>query len=71
MWIRVRLPVVGLRHFVCRIARIVCERYNELNFCAFGSVSFTAEPFGDQKTANVTFGEVTILVSLTGRAALR
>jgi hypothetical protein len=69
MWIKVRLPLVGSGYFICNAARMVCEKYNELNVSSFGRPSIGANPFGDQGSVNNTISELTILFSLPGRAS--
>jgi hypothetical protein len=67
---RSRLPLVELRHLICRIVQMVCEKYGDLNGSPFGSASIRTNPVGDQKIVNTSVGELTVFFFLADRASL-
>jgi hypothetical protein len=71
MWTKVSLPVAGLRNLTCKVVRMVGEKYNELSIRPFGRASIRGDPFGDHKTVNIIFVEVTVFFTLTCPVTLR
>jgi hypothetical protein len=59
------------RKVICKVVRMVCEKYNKLNVSPYESASIKGNSVRDENTVHTAFSELTILFFLSDRAALR
>jgi hypothetical protein len=71
MRIKIRLPIVGLGHVICKVVMMISDKYQESKVCHLGNASIRAKHFGEQESVNIIFRELTLFFSLTGLASLR